>query len=313
MNEILYKIKEYDKNSKIIKLFNPNESRSEFGCPPRLCVNTFVGCYHQCKYCYNHWMKGFDNPHAKQNFKKNFLRDVDKVFEWGLNDLVVSISNSTDPFQEALEDNLGHTLFALEQLNKRNMKILILTKNPVMLLRQPYFEQINNDNVCLEITVAFSDERFESNAPPNKERIKAIFELRKRGLTKLGVRLDPLIPEEIGGQTEQELELIIKALSDAGVEHVISKVFRLVGAIGKRHKTFFERAKKYYLSVGSKWHKNHYILPLEKKQILLERVLNISRKHAMTLSTCYEDVKLQDTVKCDMAELKLGVCKIHNL
>lgn len=60
MELLTERLTKFGKSSKIIKLFNPNDSRSEFGCPLRLCINTYVGCSHQCSYCYNHWMKGMD-------------------------------------------------------------------------------------------------------------------------------------------------------------------------------------------------------------------------------------------------------------
>jgi len=309
---IFKRLQEYDKKAKVVKLFNPNESRTEFGCPPRLCLNTYVGCRSQCAYCYNHYIKGFDSPHEKYSFENYIRKDIKRIFEFELQDLVVSISNSTDPLQEPLESRHGHTLFALHELNKHGLKVLILTKNPSMLLNSEYFEQINNENVALQVSIAFINNRFEPGAPLVEDRLKAVAELKKKGLKNLAIRLDPLVSPEIGGQTDQELEELIKRIKDVGVDHVISKVFRLVGAIGRRYKLFFEEAKRHYVKVGAKWNKNHYMLQIEKKKQLLERVWGICQREGLTLSVCYEKVVFPGVFKCDLTENKLGVCWRQN-
>lgn len=308
METLTDRLKKFDKSSKIIKLFNPNDSRSEFGCPLRLCINTYVGCSHQCSYCYNHWMKGFDNPHIKTNFEKAVSADIEKIFHYGLDKLVVSISNSTDPFQEPIESTYKHSLFALKALKDRGLKVLILTKNPKKLLAQEYLHAMDPENTAIEISIAFLNDRphLEPLAPAIEERISSAEQLIAKGYKKVAIRVDPLIPQEVGGQTPEEIAQLIKRLKDAGVTHVISKVFRLVGAIQKTNPDFFNAAKDHYIRNGAKWHKNYYLLPVDKKAALLNMVYDACQEEGMVLSVCYEDFRMPGASRCDLAEGKLG-------
>lgn len=308
MESLIDRLKRFDKSSKVIKLFNPNASRSEFGCPLRLCINTYVGCSHQCSYCYNHWMKGFDKPHIKIDFERAMKSDIGRIFEDGLEKLVVSISNSTDPLQEPLESINKNSLFALKTLKDKGLKVLILTKNPKKLLEEEYLHSMDPEKTALQISIAFLNDRhnLEPYAPSISDRITSAEKLINRGFTKLAVRVDPILPQEIGGQTKEEMSLLIKRLKAAGVTHVISKVFRLVGAIQKTNPVFFQAAKDHYIRNGAKWHKNYYLLPMDKKAALLNMMYDACREQDMTLSVCYEEFHAPGVLRCDLAETKLG-------
>lgn len=308
METLAERLIKFDKDSKIIKLFNPNDSRSEFGCPLRLCINTYVGCSHQCSYCYNHWMKGFDKPHIKNTFEKALRTDIRRIFDYGLEKLVVSISNSTDPFQDRLESVYKHSLLALNTLKDRGLKVLILTKNPKRLLEGEYIDAMDTVKTAIEISIAFLNDRhhLEPHAPSVEERICSAAQLIAKGFKKIAVRVDPIIPQEIGGQTPEEITMLIKRLKDAGVTHVISKVFRLVGAIQKTNPNFFNAAKEHYIQSGAKWHKNYYRLPVDKKALLLNNIYEVCMKEGMILSVCYEEFSMHGILRCDLAERKLG-------
>ncbi len=304
------RIHSFDKKSKVIKLFNPHKSRDEFGCPPRLCINTYVGCSHKCAYCYNWWMRGFEKPREKKSFKKALNHDVKMVFDYSLENLIVSISNSTDPLQQPLENTFKHTLLSLKTLKENKINVLIISKNPGALLDKEYIKSLDPERTAFEVTIAFYKDRkeLEPFAPFIKDRINAVKELINLGFDKFAVRIDPLIPVEIGGQTDSELDLLINAIKNAGVNHVIAKVFRLVGAIQMEYPEFYYQSKEYYKNAGAKWFKNCYMLPFEHRTNLLERINNICLRAGIQLSTCYENVNLPQTIKCDMAESKLGIC-----
>lgn len=308
MESLSDRLKRFDKSSKVIKLFNPNASRSEFGCPLRLCLNTYVGCSHQCIYCYNNWMKGFGKPHVKTDFERAMKSDIGRIFEYGLDKLVVSISNSTDPLQEPLESINKNSLFALKTLKDKGLKVLILTKNPKKLLEEEYLHSMDPEKTALQISIAFLNERrnLEPYAPSISDRITSAEKLINKGFTKLAVRVDPILPQEIGGQTKEEISLLIKRLKAAGITHVISKVFRLVGAIQKINPVFYQAARDHYIRNGAKWHKNYYLLPIDKKAALLNIVYDACQEQDMTLSVCYEEFHVPGVLRCDLAESKLG-------
>jgi DNA repair photolyase len=212
MREIDKRLNDFSAKSRIIKRFNPNDSRTEFGCPPRLCINTYVGCSHQCTYCYNHWMKDFNKPHEKKDFEKSVRADINNIFKYGLDNLIVSISNSTDPLQEGLETKFRHTLFALKVLKENNLKVLITSKNPITLLNKDYLEALNPRRTVILVTIPFAkDNPLEAQAPSIESRLTSVQQLIASGF-KTSVRIDPLIPAPIGGQSQEELHELIRIL-----------------------------------------------------------------------------------------------------
>ena len=272
MNTINQKITEFSKKSKIIKGFNPFNSKNKFGCPTRLCCNVYVGCLHRCSYCYNWWMKDFENARQKKNFEKNIEKDVELIFRLGLENLIISISNSTDAFQEPIESKYKHSLLLLSLLSKRNLKVLILTKNPSKLLEKEYLETLKPDNTAIEVSIPFCEQRsdIEPFAPAPIERIIAVKELIKSGLHNVSVRIDPIIPNIANnktGQSPNEIKELINSLSSIGVKHVCSKVLRLVGAINKANPFFYSELKNFYKANGS-WEGNCYQLKPEIREDL---------------------------------------------
>lgn len=247
-------------------------------------------------------MKGFDQPHEKKDFEKSVRADIDNIFKYDLDNLIVSISNSTDPLQEELETKFRHTLFALKVLKENNLKVLITTKNPRILLNKEYLEALNPRKTVILATIPFAkDNPLEAQAPSIESRLTAVQQLIATGF-KTSVRIDPLIPAPIGGQSQEEIHELIRILKQMGITHVISKVLRLVGAIQKRQPGFYRKARDYYLSQGAAFYKNFYRLPDESRRDLLYNVERICKQGGMTLSTCYEH--FPGAEKCDLADCR---------
>lgn len=309
MSDIDIRLAKFTQRSNIIKRFNPFDSKKSYGCPDRLCVNTYSGCAHKCSYCYNLWSKNSLYPNIKKDFQKNFERDLGLIDTLNLQSLLVSISNSTDPFQCALETQYKHTLFALRLLNEKKMKVLILTKNPTILLSPEYLKALDIKNTVIQVSIAFFDKRedIEPLATSPTERIKAVRELVCLGY-KTCVRVDPIIPNINGlGQSKEELENLISALADARVKHIISKTLKLVGAVKKVNPVFYETLLPYYRTNGY-WRKNCFMLNEKVKTDLLSPVYEKTKKEGITLFTCYETTNFPKAYSCDGAESLVGIC-----
>lgn len=309
MNNTDTRLEELAKKGKVIKPFNPFDSKKSYGCPDRLCINTYSGCAHKCSYCYNHWSKNSLHPNIKKDFQKNFERDLRLIEAFNLQNLLVSISNSTDPFQYALETQYKHTLFALRLLNEKKMKVLILTKNPSVLLSPEYLNALDIKNTVIQVSIAFLDKRedIEPLAPSPTKRIKAVRELVCLGY-KTCVRVDPIIPNiNSFGQSKVELENLISALADAKVKHIISKTLKLVGAVKKVNPVFYDTLVPYYRANGY-WRKNCFMLNEDAKTKLLQPVYKEVVKAGMTFFTCYELLNFPGAYSCDGAESMVGIC-----
>lgn len=309
MNNIDIRLKELAKKGKVIKPFNPFDSKKTYGCPDRLSLNVYSGCSYKCSYCYNHWAKNSLHPNLKKDFQKKFEHDLHLIKDLNLQNLLVSISNSTDSFQSEFECRHEHTLFALRKLKEQKIKLLILTKNPSVLLLPKYLDTLDVKNSVIQVSVAFlaKRENIEPFAPSPSERISSVEKLIDLGF-KICVRVDPIIPNinEIG-QSKEELESLISALANAKVKHIISKTLKLVGASKKVNPIFYETLLPYYRANGY-WRGNCFFLTEKVKTNLLLPVYERTKKEGITLFTCYETTNFPGAYSCDGAESLLGIC-----
>lgn len=86
---------------RLINLYDPMADRSK-GFPDglRWCVNVYVGCEHNCGYCY---VNGYSQdrvgaqPRVKINFEEQLLKDLMDLKTLGVPPAPLHISNSTDP------------------------------------------------------------------------------------------------------------------------------------------------------------------------------------------------------------------------
>ena len=174
----------------------------------RWCLNVYVGCEHNCGYCY---VNGYNpetvgiNPHPKVNFEQDLIRDIKDLRALGVPPAPLHLSNSTDPLQSALESKHRHTLFALKLIAKHRVQftsLVILTKNPAMLYQDEYLSTISSPEIepfTVQITCAFwRDEPrafYEPQAPSIDNRLNAMKTLAKKGMN-VELRIDPLFPSD---------------------------------------------------------------------------------------------------------------------
>jgi DNA repair photolyase len=301
------RLKAFNKNSKVLKQFRSGFKSSP--CPLRLVVNIYVGCQLGCIYCYARcYIKNFDGPRCKANFERALESDIEKAIEMGLRELLVSVSNSTEPFQ-ALEEEHKHALYALRRLVENGFRIIILTKNPTKLLERPYLDAMDPKKVIIEVTVPFLDGRyFEPFAPSSKERIDAAGELAEAGFT-VTIRIDPIIPRfgNVPGQTEEDIRTLTRFLAEKGIKYVISKGLRLPVRenVTKLFPDFCYGLLPYYKCHGRKvgW---FYVLRGDAEEKLLKPVYESCEEFGLKLSTCMACVRFRNSRFCDQSEVKFG-------
>lgn len=257
--------------NRIINLYDPMANRShKFHDGLRWCANIYVGCYHNCGYCY---VNGYSqnnvgiSPHPKKDFCKNIEKDIKDLKILGVPATSIHMSNSTDPLQAGLEEKHRHTLFTLQNtIDNRNLftSIVILTKNPRTLLGDDYLPIISDPSIkpfTVQVTCAFWRDKirsfYEPAAPAIKDRLDAI-----KKLTRLGVdvelRIDPLFPStrvdktihnhkalpKYGipeAQTMEDIKAIVKFGKDSGVSSIIAKPLKVpVSKKAQRCKDWFK-------------------------------------------------------------------------
>jgi len=239
-------------------------------------------------------------PKPKVEFRKRLNEDIERFCSSGLPKYPIYVSSSCEPFQP-LEATYGHSLYTLRRLAENGFPIIIMTKNPEKLLEHDYLKVLSESKVIIQVTIPFSDSRFEPYSPPPERRIKAVAELIEMGFT-VTVRLDPLIPSFGGvkGQSKEEISFLVSKFSDVGVSYIVSKCLRLVPGIAKMYPTFYYTAKPYFKNRASE--EGLCELSLEAKKELLTPVYQACREHGMKLCTCLDHIAFPHSTFCDMAE-----------
>jgi DNA repair photolyase len=123
----------------------------------------------------------------------------------------VWISGVCDPYQP-IEKEHGLTKKCLEILVGRGWPITVQTKSPLVLRDTDLFKRGDNVEVGLSIATADDDTRklFEPNAPPLKERIRALGELHHEGIRTYAM-IAPMLPgaEGLAAQLSGKVDYVL--------------------------------------------------------------------------------------------------------
>ncbi len=160
-------------------------------------LNAYVGCAHNCSYCYARYMRRFSGHRepwgefvdVKINAAELLAREVQKK-EKG----TVWISGVCDAYQP-LEEKYRLTRCCLEILVEQGWPVVIQTKSPLVLRDIDLLKKAADAEAGFTITTA--DERmrriFEPGAPPIEKRVEALRILHAEGI-KTFVMVAPLLP-----------------------------------------------------------------------------------------------------------------------
>jgi DNA repair photolyase len=174
-------------------------------------INPYVGCQHNCSYCYAHFMKRFTGHKepwgqfvdVKLNAPELLKREVtrkrkDRVW----------VSGVCDPYQP-LEGKYRITRQCLEILAENDWPVTVQTRSPLCLRDLDILKTGKSFEVGLSVTTADDGIRklFEPNAPSIKERLRALGELHQAGIRTYAM-IAPILPraeslaEELVGKVD---------------------------------------------------------------------------------------------------------------
>jgi DNA repair photolyase len=160
-------------------------------------VNAYVGCRHDCIYCYAKFMRRFTGHterwgafvDVKVNAPELLAREVLKKKPGR-----VWISGVCDPYQP-LERKYRLTRKCLDVLVRNKWPVRVQTKSPLVLRDVDILKKAADVEVGFSITTA--DERmrkiFEPGAPPIAKRIEALEQLHAAGIRTFAM-IAPLLP-----------------------------------------------------------------------------------------------------------------------
>ena len=210
-------------------------------------LNAYVGCQHNCLYCYAKFMKRFTGHRepwgafvdVKINAPELLAREVRKKKKGN-----VWISGVCDAYQD-LEKKYLLTRRCIEILVENNWPITIQTKSPLVLRDIEILKRSADCEVGFTITTADEKVRkiFEPGAPPVAARVEALGILHAAGI-KTFVMVAPLLPHA-DGLADMLKGKVDRALIDRYNYHYADRVYKEQGMEkAKEEEFFFEKGEE---------------------------------------------------------------------
>lgn len=177
-------------------------------------INPYVGCKHGCTYCYARFMKRFTGHKepwgefvdVKINAPELLRREVQKARPGR-----VWVSGVCDPYQP-VEGKYELTKRCLEVLVRHDWPITVQTRSGLVSRDVELFKGNNKIDVGLSVTTGDESVRrlFEPNAPPIKERIKALEALHLVGIRTFAM-IAPMLPrvEQLPPQLAGKVDYVL--------------------------------------------------------------------------------------------------------
>ncbi|MEN6621604.1 MAG: radical SAM protein [Smithella sp.] len=209
-------------------------------------LNPYVGCQHDCIYCYAKFMKRFTGHKEKWgefvDIKINapdLLAHEVKRKKKGR----VWISGVCDPYQP-LEKKYTLTERCLEVLVQNNWPITIQTKSALVIRDIEILKKANEIEVGFTITTADEEIRiiFEPGASPVSERVKALATLHSNGI-KTFAMIAPILPGSEGLVRELKGKVDYVILDRLNY-HYADSVYKEYGMQWARENNFFSQKSK---------------------------------------------------------------------
>jgi DNA repair photolyase len=238
-------------------------------------INPYVGCAFGCAYCYARyahryviersvtahpeqrqlreafetlppWLAFERQIFVKENAAEVLRRTLRHGSDKHLNLLKgegIGIGTATDPYQPA-ERRFRITRGILEVLAEHEgLRMWIITKSPLVTRDVDLLRRIQRHNeVSVHISLITIDRelarRLEPRAPTPEARLRALARLREHGIDA-GINVMPVLP----GITDRpdQLEPLIKAVSEAGASYLSACALRLRSAARQRYLPFIEK------------------------------------------------------------------------
>lgn len=207
------------------------------------CLNPYVGCAHNCLYCYASFMCRFSGHKEQWGTFVDAKVNIPQVLEKQLNarrtpEGRVIISSVTDAYQQA-EAYYGLTRSCLEALVRRpSLEVEILTKSALVVRDISLLTKLPRCSVGFTITTV--DEKtarvLEPGAPPPGLRLAAARQLVEAGIA-VWVFIAPVLPGV--GDGEETLHALFKELKRTGVKEILADTLNPYPAVMRRLKKVY--------------------------------------------------------------------------
>lgn len=186
-------------------------------------MNLYRGCSHGCIYCDSrskcyHIKHDFDDIEIKENA----IELLENALKRKRKKCILGTGSMTDPYIP-LESKICNVRKALNLANQYGFGFTLITKSDSVLHDLDLLKSINDKTKCVvQMTLTTYDEdlckRLEPNVSSTKERVEALKELNKAGISTV-VWLCPILP--FINDTEENIRGILEYCIEAKVYGVI--------------------------------------------------------------------------------------------
>ncbi len=193
-------------------------------------LNPYRGCSIGCAYCYAPAVLREERPwgrfvDVKRNIPAVLATELKRTPRG-----VVGLGTVTDGYQP-LESRYHLSRYCLEQLARFDFPVSVQTKSSLVLRDMDLLTRMREAEVGVTITTL--DEamrrRFEPFSSPASQRIEAL-----RALNAAGVRTWAFVGPILPGATDATAEPLLRAIRDAGTEHVMIDRLRFRPGVWER-------------------------------------------------------------------------------
>ncbi len=156
-------------------------------------INPYIGCPHQCKYCYACFMKRFTNHKESWGSFIDIKRCDKPINKKKLQNKLVFLSSVTDCYNP-FEEKYKSTQKILKQLIDIDCELNISTKSNLILRDMDLLKQCKNLKVSISINTL--DEQFKNdmdNACSISERLRTLKVLHENGIYTI-LFMSPIFP-----------------------------------------------------------------------------------------------------------------------
>jgi len=217
-------------------------------------INPYVGCQHNCSYCYARFMKRFTGhrePWGQFVDVKINAPDLLKLEIGKKRTGRVWISGVCDPYQP-LEGRYRLTRQCLEILVRNHWPVVVQTRSPLVLRDVDLLKEGRDVDVGLSITTTDDEIRkvFEPNAPPVAARVKALDDLHQAGIRTYAM-IAPILPgaENLAETLDGKVDYVIL---DRMNYHYADWVYRKYGLEDKLTDEYFDQTGQILTSAFTK-------------------------------------------------------------
>lgn len=256
-------------------------------------INPYIGCAHQCRYCYVQAEKyskdNIYNIKIKQNVLEFLAKQLSKYltsYEQG----IIYLGSSCDPYQP-VEDKFGLSQKILKFILQHTYyNIHIFTKSKLVLRDIEIFKEFK-ERINISITLITSEnnlkEIFEQNASSIEDRIMCIKVLNSQGIN-CGASIMPILPYIT--DTDTQLNNLFYLLKLNNCRYIwwdyltLRKNITNINRLSQRD-IYYDTLRKYFPELIPKYDKlyENRIIPHKLYRVLIDKkIIKLAKKYSLS-------------------------------